>query len=68
MTEGFDTQFAVGAGVLVCPVCGTSFRPGDDERVEVPPDDADQPADAIVLTMHCPKCGTPGHALLPRAD
>ena len=65
MTEGFDTEFAVGAGVLVCPVCGTTFRPGDDQRAGTEVDDHGQDTEATVLTMRCPKCGTPGHATLP---
>jgi hypothetical protein len=65
-TEGFDTEFTVGAGVLVCPACGTSFRPGDDQRAGIPVEDTGHQHDATVLTMRCPKCGTPGHAVLPR--
>jgi predicted RNA-binding Zn-ribbon protein involved in translation (DUF1610 family) len=65
-TEGFDTEFTVGAGVLVCPACGTSFRSGDDQRAGIPVEDTGHQHDATVLTMRCPKCGTPGHAVLPR--
>lgn len=67
---GFDAVFGVDGDVLTCPECGHRFRVSQADTHDTLPasDTASGGLPADVATLNCPRCHTPGHAVLGLPD